>query len=64
MNALFGPPVYANYGRIMAGEQFEPAGFALKLGLKDLRLALESARECAAPMPLDSLVRDQFLVDR
>ncbi len=61
MNALFASPVYANYGRIIADEQFEPAGFALKLGLKDVRLALETAQECAAPMPLASLIRDHFL---
>jgi 3-hydroxyisobutyrate dehydrogenase-like beta-hydroxyacid dehydrogenase len=61
MNALFGSPVYANYGRLIADQQFEPAGFALKLGLKDMRLALETAQECASPMPLASLLRDQFL---
>jgi 3-hydroxyisobutyrate dehydrogenase-like beta-hydroxyacid dehydrogenase len=61
MNALFASPVYANYGRIIADEKFEPAGFALKLGLKDVRLALETAQECAAPMPLASLIRDHFL---
>jgi 3-hydroxyisobutyrate dehydrogenase-like beta-hydroxyacid dehydrogenase len=61
MNALFASPVYANYGRIIADEQFEPAGFALKLGLKDMRLALETAQECVAPMPMASLIRDHFL---
>ena len=61
MNALFASPVYANYGRMIAEEQFEPAGFALKLGLKDIRLGLETAQECVAPMPLASLLRDQFL---
>jgi 3-hydroxyisobutyrate dehydrogenase-like beta-hydroxyacid dehydrogenase len=61
MNALFSSPVYANYGRMIADEQFEPAGFALKLGLKDIGLALETARECAAPMPIASLIRDHFL---
>jgi 3-hydroxyisobutyrate dehydrogenase-like beta-hydroxyacid dehydrogenase len=61
MNALFASPVYANYGRIIADEQFEPAGFALKLGLKDMRLALETAGECASPMPLASLIHDHFL---
>jgi 3-hydroxyisobutyrate dehydrogenase-like beta-hydroxyacid dehydrogenase len=61
MNALFGSPVYANYGRAIAEEQFEPAGFALKLGAKDVRLALAVAEECASPMPLASLLRDQFL---
>ena len=61
MNALFGSPVYANYGRIIAEEKFQPAGFALQLGLKDARLALETAQECASPMPLASLIRDHFL---
>jgi 3-hydroxyisobutyrate dehydrogenase-like beta-hydroxyacid dehydrogenase len=61
MNALFGSPVMSNYGRIIAQEQFEPAGFALKLGLKDVRLALAAAEECAAPMPLASLVHDHLL---
>jgi 3-hydroxyisobutyrate dehydrogenase-like beta-hydroxyacid dehydrogenase len=53
--------MYANYGRLMAEEKFESAGFALRLGLKDVRLVLEVADECAAPMPLASLVRDSFL---
>lgn len=61
MNALFASPVYANYGRIIADEQFEPAGFALKLGLKDVRLALAVAEESASPMPIASLIRDHFI---
>jgi 3-hydroxyisobutyrate dehydrogenase-like beta-hydroxyacid dehydrogenase len=61
MSALFGSPVYANYGRIIADEAFEPAGFALKLGLKDMRLVLEMAFECASPMPIASLLRDRLL---
>lgn len=61
MNALFASPVYANYGRMIAEQHFDPAGFALKLGLKDIRLALESAQELASPMPIASHIRDQFL---
>ena len=61
MNALFGSPVYANYGRIIADEQFEPAGFELWMGLKDVRLALETAQESQSPMPMASLIRDHFL---
>ena len=61
MNALFGSQVYAGYGRAIVEEKFEPAGFALKLGLKDVRLALATAEECAAPMPIASLVRDHLL---
>jgi 3-hydroxyisobutyrate dehydrogenase-like beta-hydroxyacid dehydrogenase len=61
MNTLFASPVYAGYGRIIAESKFEPAGFALKLGLKDVRLALALAEECGAPMPLASLIRDQMI---
>lgn len=61
MNTLIGSPIYASYGRMIAEEQFEPAGFALKLGLKDVRLALATADELTAPMPLASLLKDQFL---
>ena len=61
MVALFGSPVYANYGRLVVEEKFEPAGFALRLGLKDVRLVLAMAEECAAPMPVASVVRDRLL---
>jgi 3-hydroxyisobutyrate dehydrogenase-like beta-hydroxyacid dehydrogenase len=61
MNTLFGSPVMANYGKIIAEEKFEPAGFALRLGLKDIRLMLAASGECAAPMPLASLIHDHFL---
>jgi 3-hydroxyisobutyrate dehydrogenase-like beta-hydroxyacid dehydrogenase len=61
MSMLFGSPLYANYGRMIADEKFEPAGFALRLGFKDVRLVLEAAGEFAAPMPLASLIHDNFL---
>jgi 3-hydroxyisobutyrate dehydrogenase-like beta-hydroxyacid dehydrogenase len=61
MNALLGSQVIANYGQIIAQEEFEPAGFALKLGLKDVRLVLAAAEECTAPMPLAGLVHDHLL---
>lgn len=61
MIELFGSAVYANYGKLLIEERFEPAGFALKLGLKDAGLALDNARECAAPMPMASLVYDRLL---
>jgi 3-hydroxyisobutyrate dehydrogenase-like beta-hydroxyacid dehydrogenase len=61
MNALFASPVYAGYGKIVADRKFEPAGFALTLGLKDVRLVLETARECASPMPVASVIHDHLL---
>ncbi|MBV8438159.1 MAG: NAD(P)-dependent oxidoreductase [Silvibacterium sp.] len=61
MKELFGSPVYANYGGIIADEKFEPAGFALSLGFKDVRLAIEAGQEAAAPMPFASVLRDHLV---
>jgi 3-hydroxyisobutyrate dehydrogenase-like beta-hydroxyacid dehydrogenase len=61
MSTLFGSPVYSNYGRLLADGKFEPVGFALRLGLKDVRLVLQTAEECSAPMPLASLIHDQLV---
>ena len=59
--ALFKSPIYETYGSIIADERYEPAGFKLALGSKDVRLALEAADAAATPMPLASLIRDHFL---
>ena len=61
MNELFQSPVYQSYGAAIANRQFEPAGFALRLGLKDVRLVLELAQEAGSPMPVADLVRNHFL---
>jgi 3-hydroxyisobutyrate dehydrogenase-like beta-hydroxyacid dehydrogenase len=58
---IFSAPVYRTYGGLIAAEKYEPAGFKLPLGLKDNRLALAAAEEVSVPMPIASLVRDQFL---
>ena len=58
---LFTAPVYRSYGSMIAAEKFEPAGFKLPLGMKDNRLVLAAAEEAAVPMPMASLVRDQFV---
>src|SRR5439155_1196759 len=49
---LFRSPIYENYGKLIADERYEPAGFKLKYGLKDVRLTLAAAEEVAAPMPV------------
>jgi 3-hydroxyisobutyrate dehydrogenase-like beta-hydroxyacid dehydrogenase len=58
---LFDAPVYRVYGEILADERFKPAGFAAPLGLKDMRLAAQSAETLRVPMPLLSLLRDHLL---
>ena len=60
-NTLFFATAYKTYGTIIANEQYEPAGFKMALGLKDIRLALAAADTLAAPMPVASLVHDHFL---
>ena len=60
-STLFGAPIYKTYGALIAGEQFEPAGFAASLGQKDIRLVLSAAEELRVPMPVASLIRDRFL---
>jgi 3-hydroxyisobutyrate dehydrogenase-like beta-hydroxyacid dehydrogenase len=60
-STLFNAPVYKTYGGLIAGGQFEPAGFAAPLGQKDIRLALAAAETLQVPMPLASLLRDRFL---
>jgi 3-hydroxyisobutyrate dehydrogenase-like beta-hydroxyacid dehydrogenase len=58
---LFGAPVYKTYGGIIAREEFEPAGFAATLGLKDVRLVLAAGGQLEVPMPIANLLRDRFL---
>ena len=61
VNALFRSPVVEAYGGAIAARRFEPAGFALALGLKDVRLALAAADARAVPMPFASCLHDRFL---
>lgn len=61
MSELFGSPVYKNYGTNIVQRKFDPAGFTLKLGLKDVRLTLEAAGNLNVPLPLAGILRDQLL---
>ena len=58
---LFSAPVHKTYGAIIADETYDPAGFKMGLGLKDIRLALAAAGDLNVPLPIASLVRDHFL---
>jgi len=60
-STLFKAPVYETYGRLIAEQKFEPAGFAAQLGFKDIRLALAAAESLRVPMPLGSLLHDRLL---
>jgi 3-hydroxyisobutyrate dehydrogenase-like beta-hydroxyacid dehydrogenase len=58
---LFAAPVYRTYGALIAEQKYQPAGFKLELGLKDVRSVLAAAEAKAVPMPVASVVRDHFL---
>lgn len=60
-STLFGAPIYKTYGGLIAREEFEPAGFAAALGLKDVRLVLAAGEALQVPLPIASLLRDRFL---
>jgi 3-hydroxyisobutyrate dehydrogenase-like beta-hydroxyacid dehydrogenase len=59
--SLFRSPVYETYGKIIVEEKFQPAGFQMPLGLKDVRLALAAGEEAGVPLPLASLIRDHLI---
>lgn len=58
---LFACPIYQNYGRAITTQQYEPAGFKLSLGLKDVTLALQTAQESQMPLPFASLLHDRLI---
>jgi len=61
VGSFFQSPIYENYGKIIAEQRYEPAGFKLRLGLKDVRLMLAAAEEAASPLPIASLIRDNMI---
>ena len=60
-STLFAAPVYKNYGALIVERRYQPAGFRLRLGLKDVRLALEAGEAGRVPMPFAAVIRDHFL---
>ena len=58
---FFSSPIFGGYARAVAEKKFEPAGFKLRLGLKDVRLALAAADGAEVPMPFASVLHDRFL---
>jgi 3-hydroxyisobutyrate dehydrogenase-like beta-hydroxyacid dehydrogenase len=50
-------PAYKNYGRMMVERAYEPAQFSMELGLKDVELALATAREKGVRLPSAEMIR-------
>lgn len=53
-------PAYKNYGRLIM-EKPAQATFTLKLGLKDIELAIQAGSDTGVPLPLAALLRTQHL---
>src|SRR5271165_6707381 len=60
-NSLFAAPVYKTYGGLIADEKYQPAGFRMRLGLKDIRLAIAAGEGADAPLPIASMIHDHML---
>ena len=61
VTALFEVPVYRGYAEQIGSGVYEPPGFDMKLGFKDVRLALAAAEKANVPLPFASVLRDAFL---
>jgi 3-hydroxyisobutyrate dehydrogenase-like beta-hydroxyacid dehydrogenase len=54
-------PLHHAYASLMAEGRFEPAGFRLALGLKDINLIREMAGASLTPLPLGNVLHDRWL---
>ena len=60
VGTAFGCPLYENYGRMLHQRGWDKPGFTLANGLKDVKLAAETASDCGARMRLGELLQDRF----
>jgi 3-hydroxyisobutyrate dehydrogenase-like beta-hydroxyacid dehydrogenase len=56
-----GSPAYKNYGKMIVEQAWTPAQFAMPLGVKDVELALATAREAGMNLPSGELIRKNLL---
>ena len=57
---LFTGAVFKAYGLMVLNHQYEPAGFALSLGLKDVNLARSAAAGLGVEMPTAELLKTHY----
>lgn len=57
----FNAPAYRNYGRMMVERKFDDPTFVLRLGLKDVELALEAGGDTQVPLAMANVMREQHL---
>lgn len=57
---LFGAIAYKGYAALISSGRYEPAGFKLPLGLKDVSLALEAAGQSGRELPFGAVLRQRY----
>jgi 3-hydroxyisobutyrate dehydrogenase-like beta-hydroxyacid dehydrogenase len=61
-DSLFDCPAFHSYTSMLSEKNFADGGFALNLGLKDMRLLQTSADKSQVPMPVLSELHDKLLM--
>ena len=56
-----GSPAYRNYGKMIVEQAWKPAQFAMPLGVKDVELALSTARAAGMDLPLGEMIRAHLM---
>ena len=60
-NTSLGSPAYKNYGKMIVEQAWQPAQFAMPLGVKDVDLALLTGKELGVPLPSAEMIRKHLL---
>lgn len=60
-STIFDCLIYKGYGQRVSERDHRPGGFSLELGLKDVSLVNQAARESNTPMPFLSVLLDRFV---
>ena len=60
-NTSLGSPAYKNYGKMIVEQAWTPAQFAMPLGVKDVELALSTAKELGMRLPSGEMIRKHLL---
>jgi 3-hydroxyisobutyrate dehydrogenase-like beta-hydroxyacid dehydrogenase len=60
-NTSLGSPAYRNYGKLIVEQAWTPAQFAMPLGVKDVELAISTAKAAGMTLPSGDMIRKHLL---
>ena len=60
-STIFNCLIYKGYGQRVSERDHRPGGFSLALGLKDVSLVSQAAKEADVPMPFLSVLMDRYV---